>query len=213
MKKLLLTFSLIALTSTINAQWVTQNTNFTADSRGLSQISIVDANTVWALAYDGSGGGANVQEFTRTTDGGTTWTPGTINVGDTTLEINNISPVSATTAWASAIVNLGTPTGPNASDGVGTIVKTTNGGANWTPQCAACFQTVGSSFLNGVYFFNANVGVAYGDPVGADFEIWRTTDGGANWTQVPASSINGASGPLSGEYGYNSTPIAAGGTL
>lgn len=210
MKKLLLTFSLIALTSTINAQWISQGTGFAATSRGLSQVTALDANIVWALAYDGSGLGENIQEFTRTTDGGATWTAGTIDVGDTTLEINNISPVSATTAWASAIINIGTPTAPDDNDGIGTIVKTTDGGATWTPQLTNGFQTVGSSFLNGVYFWNENVGVAYGDPEGTEYEIWRTIDGGANWNRVSGNKIDN---PLLGEYGYNSTPIAAGGNL
>ncbi|MES2411893.1 MAG: T9SS type A sorting domain-containing protein [Bacteroidota bacterium] len=207
MKKLLLTFSLIALTSTINAQWTAQNSGFTAAYRGLSEIHALDANTVWALAYDGSGGGANVQELTMTTDGGSLWTMKTIDLGDPTLQINNISPVSATTAWVSAIVNIGSP---NPTDGVGTIVKTSDGGESWTPQCATCFQIAGSSFLNGVHFFNENVGVAYGDPVGGEYEIWRTTNGGDSWTQVAGANI---ANPLSGEYGYNSLPIAAGGTL
>jgi hypothetical protein len=206
MKKLLLCFSLIALSSTINAQWTSQATGFSAASRGLNEIKIVDANTVWALAYDGSGLGANIQEFTRTTDGGSTWTAGTIDVGNTVWELNNISPISATTAWVSAINNI---TG-DANNGVGYISKTSDGGVTWTPQCETCFQVAGSSFLNGVYFWNANVGVAYGDPEGTEFEIWRTTDGGTNWTQVPGASI---ANPLSGEYGYNSSPIAAGGTL
>jgi photosystem II stability/assembly factor-like uncharacterized protein len=206
MKKLLLCFSLIALTSTINAQWTPQATGFSATSRGLNEIKIVDANTVWALAYDGSGLGSNVQEFTRTTDGGSTWTAGTIDVGNTVWELNNISPISATTAWVSAINNI---TG-DANNGVGYISKTSDGGVTWTPQCETCFQVAGSSFLNGVYFWNANVGVAYGDPEGTEYEIWRTTDGGDSWTRVPGASI---ANPLSGEYGYNSSPIAAGGTL
>ena len=209
MKKLLLTFSLIALTSTINAQWTSQATGFTDPFRGLSDIRIVDANTVWALAYDGSGGGANVQEFTRTTNGGASWTPGLINFGDTTLEINNLIPVSATTAWASAINN--TTGDPNI--GVGFIYKTTDGGLTWNQQLATGFQTAGASFLNSVYFFNANVGVAYGDPIGSglgEFEIYRTIDGGVNWTQVSAAILPN---PLSGEYGYNSTPTAVGSTL
>lgn len=206
MKKLLLTFSLIALTSTINAQWTSQGTGFADASRGLSQISIVDANTVWGLAYDGSGSGANVQEFTLTTDSGTTWTAGIIDVGNPIWELNNISPVSATTAWVSAINNIPL----DANNGVGYIYKTNDGGATWAPQCEAGFQIAGSSFLNGVYFWNANVGVAYGDPTGGEFEIWRTTDGGTVWTQITGANI---ANPLSGEYGYNSTPIAAGGVL
>lgn len=206
MKKLLLTFSLITLTSISNAQWTSQATGFSAASRGLSQIKIVDANTVWGMAYDGSGLGANVQEFTRTTNGGISWTSGLIDVGNTVWELNNISPVSATTAWVSAINNI---TG-DANIGVGYIYKTSDGGVSWASQCETCFQVAGTSFLNGVYFFNDNVGVAYGDPEGVEYEIYRTIDGGATWTRVPGANIPN---PLTGEYGYNNTPVASGGTL
>ena len=212
MKKLLLSFSLIALSSTINAQWTSQGTGFSVASRGLSQIHIVDANTVWALAYDGSTPtppattNPDPQQFTMTTDGGGSWTAGTINVGNTAWAINNISPVSATTAWVSAINNI---TG-DPSNGVGYIYKTTNSGTTWTQQLATGFQTAGSSFLNGVYFFNANVGIAYGDPVGGEFEVYRTINGGTTWTQVPAASLPN---PLNMEFGYNNSPIAIGNTL
>ena len=102
MKKLLLTVSLIGLTSVLNAQWTSQATGFSDASRGLGEIRIVNANTVWGIAYDGSGLGTDIQEFTRTTDGGNSWTPGIIDVGNLTLKITNISPVSATTAWVGA---------------------------------------------------------------------------------------------------------------
>lgn len=215
MKKLLLSLSLIAFSSAVSAQWTSQATAFPDESRGLSEIKIVDANTVWALAYDGSplppGQTVpnNIQEFTRTTNGGDSWTPGVIEFGDPDLEINNITAVSATTAWASAIINVAAP-GDISSNGVGTIVKTTDGGVTWTPQLTNGFQIPGSSFLNGVHFFDANVGIAYGDPLGTDFEIYRTTDGGDNWTQVSDSAFPN---PLSGEYGYNNAPIAVGNSL
>lgn len=203
MKKSLLFLSLIASISAANAQWTEQATGFFDAFRGLNQIQIVNSNVVWALAYDGSGGGANVQECTVTTDGGNLWTPNTIEMGNANLEINNISAVDGTTAWVSALV-------PTAGHGV--IYKTTNGGANWTQQLSTGFQA-SASFLNGVYFFDANVGVAYGDPIGTglgEFEVYRTTNGGANWTQVAASALPN---PLSGEYGYNNTPVAVGNTL
>ena len=85
MKKLLLALSLIALYSTINAQWISQETDFTVANRGLSEIHIIDANTVWALAYDGAPltnthtTADNIQEFTRTLDGGATWNKGNID--------------------------------------------------------------------------------------------------------------------------------------
>lgn len=206
MKKLLLSLSLIASFSNINAQWTAQSTGFAAESRGLSEIRIIDANTAWALAYDGSGGGANVQEFTRTIDG-TNWNYGPIAIGDDTLEINNLSPISASTAWVSAIINVG---GGNPTDGVGFIFKTSDDGVTWEQQLFEGFQEAGSSFLNSVYFFNANDGVAYGDPLNGEFEIYTTSNGGVDWTLVPGADITN---PASGEYGYNSAPTAIGNTI
>ena len=195
-KKLLILFLLIS--TTFQAQWVSQSTGFTTTSRGVSDISIVDANTVWALGYDGSGGGANVQEFTRTTDGGTTWTSGTINVGNINLEITNISPVDGTTAWVGAV---------SSTNGMGGVWKTTNGGTSWTQQNAAAYTDF-SSFFNVVHFFDANVGITQGDPITAtDFEVYRTTDGGTTWAEVPAASMPNI---ISGEYGYNGGNVAAG---
>lgn len=211
MKKLLLSLSLIALSSTINAQWTSQATGFDTESRGLSQIQIVDANTVWALAYDGTPltppatANPDPQEFTRTTNGGASWNFGYIDMGNPDLEINNISAVSGTTAWVSALV---------PDEGNGVIFKTTDGGASWNQQLSDGFITAPDSFLNGVYFFNENEGIAYGDPTGAganrEFEVYTTTDGGANWTKVPGAALPN---PLAGEYGYNNTPIVVGNTL
>lgn len=204
MKKLLL---LLAFASSlgVNAQaWISQATGFTAPSRGIDEIQIVDANIVWAKAYDGSGGGAEVQEFTRTINGGTTWTPGIINVNDPALGINNIAPISATTAWVSAV---------NPTDGSGScIYRTTDAGETWEQQNINGFTSPGS-FVNFVHFFDANNGFAAGDPVGSplEFEIWRTADGGDTWTQVPGANIPNPTN--STEYGYNGGNIVIGNTI
>lgn len=194
MKKLLL-LTAFASFSFANAQtWITQNTGFTAPSRGIDEIIALDANIVWAKAYDGSGAGAEVQEFTLTTDGGTNWTPGIIDVSDAALGINNICPINATTAWVSAV---------NPTDGSGScIYKTSDTGGTWEQQNGSGFSSPGS-FVNFVHFFDANNGFAAGDPVGTplEFEIWTTTDGGNNWTQVPGANIPN---PLNAtEYGLN----------
>jgi photosystem II stability/assembly factor-like uncharacterized protein len=201
MKKSLLFFSLIA-SFTINAQWTPQATGFSAAARGLNEIKIVDANIVWALAYDGSGDEANVQEMTLTLDGGATWESKTIELGNPDLEINNISPVSATTAWLSALI---------PADGSNCVIfKTEDGGETWNEQVTGGFITPTESFINSVHFFNANDGVAYGDPVGSEFEIYTTSDGGENWTQVPGANIPNK---LANEYGYNNSPIVVGNTI
>ena len=198
MKKLLLYFLLISSFG-MKAQWTTQATSFTNISEGVENISIIDANTVWALGYDGSSATpANFQEFALTVNGGTTWTRGSINIGNTALEINNICPVSARTAWISAV-------SPTA--GMGGVWKTTDGGASWLQQNAAAY-TDPASFMNTVHFFNSTTGITSGDPMtgATDFEVYRTTDGGTTWSPITATIPD----IISGEYGYNGGNVSAG---
>lgn len=203
MKKLLLSLSLMTSLTSLQAQWTAQATGFQNPSRGLSEIRIVDANTVWAVAYDGADLNNNIQEFTRTTNGGASWTAGTINVGNTTLRISNISPVDGNTAWVGAFDN---------TIGQGGVFKTTNGGVTWQEQNAPAYNN-SASWFNVVHFFDANVGITMGDPIGAglgEFEIYRTTDSGATWTALAAAALPN---PLSGEYGYNGGYFAIGDTM
>jgi hypothetical protein len=44
-------------------------------------------------------------------------------------------------------------------------------------------------FLNGVIFFDANNGVAFGDPEGGEFEIYTSNNGGTSWTRVAGGSV------------------------
>jgi hypothetical protein len=185
MKKNLLFSSALILSVAANAQWTSQATGYTAVSRGVRDVCAVDANTVWIAAYDGSGGGAKVHDFSKTTDGGTTWTPGVVTT-PTNYEWSNISAISGTTAWGCFY---------DATAGGGGIFKTTDGGATWTAQTVG-FTT--ASFPDIVHFWDANNGIAIGDPAGGYFEIYTTTNGGTTWTRTATGSIPA---PLSGEYG------------
>lgn len=202
MKKLLLSLSILA-SFTTNAQWTSQATGFDVASRGLSEIRIVDANTVWAVAYDGLVTTNNIQEFTRTTNGGNLWTSGTIDVGNNALSISNITPVNGTTAWVGAY---------DSTAGQGGVFKTTDGGTTWQEQNAPAYNN-SASWFNVVHFFDANVGITMGDPIGAglgEFEMYRTTDGGTTWTALAAAALPN---PLSGEYGYNGGYFTIGDTM
>ena len=53
--------------------WEEQASGFWEASRGINHICAVDDNIVWAVGYDGAGGGTPVQEFTRTINGGDLW--------------------------------------------------------------------------------------------------------------------------------------------
>ena len=119
-----------------------------------------------------------IRRYSKTIDGGTTWTTGAIDLGadGANLEINNIHGISATVAYAAVC--------PKTQTAVGGVWKTTDGGTVWIRQDA--FNNAGSN-PELAYFWNANNGVAVGDPVNGYFEIYTTSNGGANWTRTASS--------------------------
>ncbi len=190
----------IIVTSPPQSQWITQYSGFTTQYRGVYDISIVDANTAWGIAIDGNGNPVN--EFTRTTNGGQTWTIGTVSGVPTNNRISNICAVSGTKAWIAMYSNTGTA-------GEGGIFVTTNGGQTWTKQTTASFAGT-AAFPNVVHFWNDNEGFCMGDPNGGYFEIYTTTNGGTTWTRVPQANIPAN---LSGEYGYTGMYDVVGSTV
>ena len=171
-------------------EWILQNTSFSNVSRGINYISIANENVVWGTSYDGSGSGANIQEFTKTNTSGAFWDAGVIDISNENLGISMIHAYDYNTAWLVAY--------PRAAGDIGGIYKTIDGGSTWARQDSANYNT-GTSFANVVYFWNDNIGFAQGDPIGGEFELYVTNDGGNNWNQVPGSAIPD---PIVGEYGY-----------
>lgn len=183
---------MVAMVATTNAQifWTEMPTGFTAVSRGVNQISYADADNVWITVYDGVTTANVIREYAVSTNNGTSWTPGVINLGSTTLGIGCIAGVSATTAYVAAYPNTG---------GIGGVWKTTNSGTTWTKQSSAPFSAA-ASFADVVYFWDADTGVVLGDPDSpTTFEVYTTTNGGTNWVRVAAANIPV---PLDGEYFY-----------
>jgi len=200
MKKLFTLIALLAISLSSMAQWLPQASGFTTASRGIKYMHAVDANVVWATAYDGSGGAAVIQEFTRTTNGGELWVPGVVN-NTTGLEFAMIFGIDANTAFAAMYKTSGSnPQG---------IYKTTDGGLTWTHQATALFNNA-SSFTNVVHFFDANNGFAQGDPINGEFELYTTNNGGTTWMPVLGANIPN---PLSGEWGIVGYYSAIGNTI
>ncbi len=194
MKKVLLLLTIVFGLNLGNSQifWQSYPTSFTTASRGVSEISFADANTVWINSYDGANTANTIREWGKSTDSGVTWTNGIINLGasSTNLGIGSIEGIDANTAFVAAY--------PLAGGVTGGVWKTVDGGATWTRQNTATF-TGADAFTNFVTFWDANEGLCQGDPNGGYFEIYRTLDGGTTWTRVPSANIPA---PQAGEYGY-----------
>ncbi|MCX6305322.1 MAG: C10 family peptidase [Bacteroidetes bacterium] len=170
------------------AEWISQASGFATPSRGINYMSAADSNVVWATAFDEGNPTAACSDFTRTINGGTTWTPGVIT-NTTGLAQAMIFAMDGNTAYVAMYKVSGSkPMG---------IYATTDGGTTWTRQATAAFSNA-NSFPNCIHFFNANDGWCMGDPINNDFEMYTTTNGGTTWTQVPGANIPN---PVSGEFG------------
>jgi len=190
MKKLSLFVLNLFIMFSCFAQWTEQSTGFSEPSRGINDICVVDENVVWALAYDGGGASATIQEFTKTINGGTNWTPGVVNDA-TGLDISMITAISADIAWVAMFKSSGS--------NIQGIYKTVDGGTVWTRQETAVFDASEGGFPNVIHFWDENRGFCQGDPVDGYAELYTTNDGGTTWTRVPEANIPA---PVAGdEYG------------
>ncbi len=110
--------------------------------------------------------GAAGPNVVRTTDG-TTWTSatGTGLTGD----IYAVTALDANFALATSTVGTTTR-----------IFRTLDGGATWTTVYT---QTGAGAFIDALHMFDANNGIALGDPVGGKWTVVRTTDAGVTWVR------------------------------
>ncbi|MEI6576541.1 MAG: T9SS type A sorting domain-containing protein [Bacteroidota bacterium] len=188
MKKLLFLLVFVVAGIATQAQWTMQNTHFPLQYTYPLHLCAVDANVVWATGGDGDVNPTYLQDFTRTNNGGTTWTAGHFN-GWNTYGTAMIFAIDYNTAWIPLFDSLGV--------GGGAIIKTTDGGTTWVHQTTAAFAGA-AAFPNVIHFWNANEGFCMGDPNGGSFEIYTTIDGGNDWVRTPAANIPAY---LSGEFG------------
>jgi photosystem II stability/assembly factor-like uncharacterized protein len=203
MKKTLLLLCFIVFSAHLFAQWNEQAVGFSTANRGVNQIVITSPTTAWVSGFNPTSTTANVRDFSRTTDGGATWTAGTVSAPSN----NNWSCLTAideNTAWGLFYKNTSTVGGG--------IYKTTDGGTTWSQQgTGQVFITSSVSFPDVIHFWDANNGVAIGDPVNNEFEIYTTADGGTTWVAVPGANIPDPGS--SSEYGLTRSFAARGNTL
>ncbi|MBS1534728.1 MAG: T9SS type A sorting domain-containing protein [Bacteroidetes bacterium] len=179
-KLLLLSIFLIVVSAQAQSVWTEYATAQPTALTGVRSISIVDENVTWLNMRPGNTGISAIRRFAKTDNGGTVWTTGAIDLGPNSLnlEIANIHGVSSSVAYASVF-----PSGGGVQGG---IWQTTDGGTTWTRQATAAFSDP-ASFTNLVYFWNAQEGIAAGDPANGYFEIYKTSDGGSNWSRIAST--------------------------
>jgi len=152
--------------------WEARSSGTNTSFRGLS---VVNKSVVWASGSNGT--------IARTINGGKTWQTDTIP-GATSLDFRDIEAFDENTA---IVICAGRPA---------KIFKTVDGGKNWDEKYSNDSEGI---FFNSMAFWDAENGIAVGDPIDGYFMIIITADSGENWIQVPSENISPA---LPGEANF-----------
>lgn len=147
--------------------WQSQEGGTKARLRG---VSAVNREVAWA---SGSGG-----TCLRTVDGGATW-KAVAAPGDGKLDFRDVHAVDDRTAY---LLSIG-------EGELSRIFKTTDGGVNWSLSYR---NRDPKGFLDAIAFFDADHGLALGDPVDGRYVILATDDGGKAWAKIPPEGMPAA---------------------
>jgi photosystem II stability/assembly factor-like uncharacterized protein len=143
------------------AQWTRQQSGTTARLRGLA---VVNAKVVWASGAQGT--------YVRTTDGGITWKSATVP-GAADLDFRDVHAADEHKAF---LLSIGE--GEKSR-----IYQTDDAGNTWALRF---INHDPKGFLDAIAFWDADYGIALGDPVDGRFMILTTGDGGVNWKKSPS---------------------------
>lgn len=182
-----------------SSAWIPQHTKFSFANRGIKNISILNANTAWTVAYDYNNPQNAIREYARTIDGGTTWKSGTIN-GINGFKVASVSSSGPTKAWICAYDPI---------NGGGKILITPTSGDSWVIQSTATFAAPEGRPIF-IRMVSSSTGVCVGNPNGGYFEIYTTTNSGALWNRVIQANIPN---PLAGEKAIDGAYSAVGNTI
>ena len=130
----------------------------------------------WPLSTPRSSGQVEAQgTYVRTTDGGVTWNSGTVP-GAAELDFRDVHAADERTAF---VLSIGA--GEKSR-----IYHTADGSKTWALRF---INHDPRGFLDAIAFWDANHGIAMGDPVDGRFTILTTGDGGVNWKKSPSDHM------------------------
>ncbi len=189
--KNVLPFVLLLLHLPLMGQWQGVTPNI-PDTVGCQYLDAVSSQVAWAVSqkYDPTDSlyflaGSPATWFHRTTNGGQTWS------ADTAPNIGGVPYLISIMAFDS---NNACVTGLDFNTFQTYGFQTEDGGQTWNRILDSLFDTPGG-FLNYVYFWDRQNGIAFGDPSQTNtdttlhFEIHTTTNGGQTWTRVPKANL------------------------
>lgn len=156
--------SVIFYTTNSGVNWQKKVVSNTAGDVGF-QIQFTDVNNGWLLNYNFL---TLAPTFLKTTDGGNNWLPFNGAGIFYFVDVNN-----GYSYYGS---------GQNGSEPPFKILRTTNGGTDWTEQ----FNDNTQGAFNAMHFTDVNNGWV----VGNNGKALRTTNGGSNWDLVLNTGVN-----------------------
>lgn len=197
--KAIITFSLLLISATLHAQWVSYPTQVSAN---LNAIDFVNTSTGYIVGNAGT--------LIKTTDGGLTWISLTIGSTATLSAIDFIDDTTGYVGGASGMLKKTTDGGltwttltSNTTEGIsdvcftdvnhgyfttqlGTVRKTVDGGTSWT------MVSPGMQYSRVIDFIDATTGYI----ASSTLSVSKTTNAGASWSvltlpnQLPISAID-----------------------
>lgn len=126
-------------------------------------------NVIWA--------GGTHNTWVRSVNNGKVFQTGQVPADGAELDFRGVMALDGDIAW---LMSAG-----ESAKGQTRIYKTVNGGKDWVLE----YQPVQPGiFLDGIRFWDASNGIAFGDPVLGHFFILLTHDGGRHWVPLALSS-------------------------
>jgi photosystem II stability/assembly factor-like uncharacterized protein len=153
--------------STVRAQWQIENSNTTADLRGIDNVG---GGVAWASGSNGT--------VLRTEDGGYVWQTCAIPPGAEKLVFRGIQAFDANTAIVMS----------SGKGDLSRLYKTTDGCSSWK----LIFTNPDKDGFWDALLLNRfdKDGELLGDPVEGRFALWETSDKGATWTKRTSPGLN-----------------------